>query len=368
MLFPAALKSASCNLTGNLRNLRQDETKAYQQQMGRWSKDVMKGIKCEVFWRLMELTQICRKPLDGFSHFVAKRRDPETPSNLARLVWGKIDVFTAELAKLTRPDAWGDFLDDVPLAEVRMWQTVINKITFKHLVAFDLRIAQKIKGYPHKLLLLAKSPHTTVCESRRMLCQTLMSTSNDLLHITALKVKWCFAAELTHSAQFGTLCLDLWVIIWSICVSWRPDVQEIEGVNNVIQQLCNKCPHIALPLVDARVALCKQIGLGSRCLTVVLPYLLTYQLNKQQNRARQSADVKWSTLQPAFDEMLEDAVQFSPDVPSVLGTPGRFAVVTGVKDVVKATTGEMEGEDESAQSALACGWDMLPPLQLPLLM
>ena len=248
--------------------------------MGRWSRDVMKGIQCEVCWRLMQLTQKCRRPLDGFSHFLAKRRDPETPLNLARLVWGKIDVFTAELAALTQPEGWEELLEDVPLAEVRMWQTVINKITFKNVVAFDIRIAQKIKGYPHKLLLLAKSAHTKVCESRRVLCQTLMSTSNDLLHITALKVKCCFAAELTHCAQFGTLCLDLWVIIWSICVRWCPDVQEIEGVNNIIQQLCNTCPHIALPLVDARVALTKQIGLGSRYLTV-LPYLVTYQLNLQ---------------------------------------------------------------------------------------
>ena len=144
--FPsAALKSVLGNMTGNLRNLRQDETKAYQQQMGRWSKDVMKGIQCELFLRLMQLAQICRRPLDGFSHFLAKRRDPETPLNLARLVWGNIDVFTAELAALTQPEGWDDFLEDVPLAEVRMWQTVINKITFKHVVAFDLRIAQKIK-------------------------------------------------------------------------------------------------------------------------------------------------------------------------------------------------------------------------------
>ena len=61
--------------------------------------------------------------------------------------------------------------------------------------------------------------------------------------------------------------------------------------------------------------------------------------------------MKWSTLQPTFDEMLDDSVRYAPDVPSVL-VPGRFAVVTGVRDVVKATTYEMEGEDESARAAL----------------
>ena len=49
--------------------------------------------------------------------------------------------------------------------------------------------------------------------------------------------------------------------------------------------------------------------------------------------------------------MLDDVVQYAPDVPSVL-VPGRFAVVTGVKGLVEATTYEMEGEDESARAAL----------------
>eukprot|EP00969_Alexandrium_andersonii_P008258 359359-Alexandrium_andersonii.AAC.1 len=45
---------------------------------------------------------------------------------------------------------------------------------------------------------------------------------------------------------------------------WRADVQEIEGVNNMVQLACKVAPGISLALLDAGVALRKNFGYGSR--------------------------------------------------------------------------------------------------------
>jgi hypothetical protein len=40
------------------------------------------------------------------------------------------------------------------------------------------------------------------------------------------------------------------------------DVQELEGVNSLVRVANTRCPNIGLPLLNARVALKKALGLG----------------------------------------------------------------------------------------------------------
>lgn len=107
---------------------------------------------------------------------------------LARLVWGKADVLAAELASLTKAQACDDFFDDAPHRSSRSGkqQAVVTNITLRHVVAFDTWVVQMVREYPYQLPVFARSAHTEVCQSRMVLCQTLMLANNDLLHINAL--------------------------------------------------------------------------------------------------------------------------------------------------------------------------------------
>ena len=67
-----------------------------------------------------------------------------------------------------------------------------------------------------------------------------------------------------------------------VTTTWKMDVQEIEGVNNLLQSVARKCPNISLALLDARVALRKLLGLGSR----------------------DTARLKWSLVAPTIDDIM----------------------------------------------------------------
>ena len=69
---------------------------------------------------------------------------------------------------------------------------------------------------------------------------------------------------------------------------WRGDVQEIEGINNMVQMWWKIAPRMSDPLMDARVGNRKDFGLGSKATRV--------------NR--------WSSVEPLVEQILDDAVQY----------------------------------------------------------
>ena len=75
---------------------------------------------------------------------------------------------------------------------------------------------------------------------------------------------------------------------YRLCMSWRGDVQEIEGTNNLVQLATKTAPGISLALLDARVSLRKSAGLGStatRC-------------------------TRWSHIAAKAEDLINDAVEF----------------------------------------------------------
>ena len=83
-------------------------------------------------------------------------------------------------------------------------------------------------------------------------------------NITALKVRVLFINELTDTKITGMVPCYLYGIFYVIASMWRCDVQDIEGMNNILQMVARKAPAISLPLLDARVANRKRLGLGRK--------------------------------------------------------------------------------------------------------
>ena len=66
-------------------------------------------------------------------------------------------------------------------------------------------------------------------------------------------------------------------------------MQELEGTNDIIQETSKRAPHAEMPVIDARVATKKELGLGSR----------------------EMQDAKWSTVAPRYEAVMNTALQYS---------------------------------------------------------
>ena len=96
------------------------------------------------------------------------------------------------------------------------------------------------------------------------MCNDILNTEDGGLHPTVWKNKWLFRQSLKYCAATGKCCMPLYTFMRMVSLNWDPDSQEIESVNSVLQAIVKRCPHISLAVLDARVAIRKQLGLGSR--------------------------------------------------------------------------------------------------------
>ena len=96
-----------------------------------------------------------------------------------------------------------------------------------------------------------------------------------------------------------------------VALRWMPSVQEIEGINNIIQGFARRAPRISLPLLDARVGVRKYIGLGSRA-------------------ARNTA---WNKLLPVVHATVEECTAHYEGVSDVLANPQRWCLPQAAQPV-----------------------------------
>ncbi len=106
----------------------------------------------------------------------------------------------------------------------------------------------------------------------------------------------------------------LYLLVNIICCSWAPDVQEIEGVNNIIQSVCRRAPGIRLPLLDARVSVRKCVGLGSRA----------------------TKDLKFSAIADKLATLVDEAVDHADGVDDVLSNLQRWKPALPAKPQMQA--------------------------------
>ncbi len=91
-----------------------------------------------------------------------------------------------------------------------------------------------------------------------------MRTADEDLEATARKVKRLFLIGVERAAGDGTCTDDLWLLFKSMGLLLKADVQELEGVNSMIKSICQRCPNLTLPVLDARLRLKKALGFGGR--------------------------------------------------------------------------------------------------------
>ena len=100
----------------------------------------------------------------------------------------------------------------------------------------------------------------------------------------------------------------------------------MEGINSMIKSACKRCPHISLPLLDARVGIKRALSLGERG----------------------RADAKWSDVQRQATALLDAACDGLGGIQSVM-TPDRFAQTPPTTGVQAADPATIQGSDGRSQ-------------------
>ena len=122
------------------------------------------------------------------------------------------------------------------------------------------------------------------------------------LELATRKVRQLFHAELGQAAATGLCEAPLFSVCMALRVHLFADVEQNEGYNSVIRCITERCRHISLPPLAARVNTKKTLGLGSR-----------------------SSSSKWSFVRPGCAQLLEECLHHHEGVGAVLEDPDRWS-------------------------------------------
>jgi hypothetical protein len=132
----------------------------------------------------------------------------------------------------------------------------------------------------------------------------ILNAAPGALHITAEKIKRIFSKQLRYIVDTGgKIGIKLYSMFKLLCHSWSADTQEIEGIHNLIRLAACCSTTMGLELVDARVGMRKEAGLGSRG----------------------AKNLSYTELEPRLKRILQDAVEhFDLAVVDVMARVHRF--------------------------------------------
>ena len=169
---------------------------------------------------------------------------------------------------------------------------------------FDNRVRKRVSSLPWTLLWFGKERPDIVCEERRRVAQELRDTDNGKLHIHAANTKIMLGHEIEHAAATGTLRTNsqLWLYYRSLAAVMQCDIEDLEGVNKLIQHQSKKAP-VKQALLHARVGITRALGLGHKA----------------------TAWSKWSRLSGVFNIVAQEAVAHISLADEMLRDTNRFS-------------------------------------------
>ena len=280
----------------DMGDVRADDTKAYQEKVGRYRSrvsSVLKGADREL-WLLAQVNTQARKPWDNFFCWMQKckgERQGTDPGVVAQLVLGQTGRFSELFENLLGPQAWADFLDGCPLRQVEKWNTIAFEMVLHNASWFWWRVRHRLDQYPWRLF-------TLLDINLRAREASVLLDAQDLSE-SMRKVRALFSQELGVVASMPAIGMmpllpaALQNFLQLLAAAMPGDVQEIESVNFLCTRTTKAAPHISMPLLNARVATSKRLGLGTA-----------------------DAPQKWSDLESKVTDILTEATQsFSLGVP-----------------------------------------------------
>lgn len=140
-----------------------EELAAHLEKMTRWAGDALDAALGIGFWVTILLSRRSRYWLDVFFYQLQKRRPMRSPTNLARMVWGKAWAIKAKLDALLDPVqaecTFGDIVWRVESEQKRRrLKNAVTRAALRMIANFHRRVITRLDEYPAKLLWFAAAP------------------------------------------------------------------------------------------------------------------------------------------------------------------------------------------------------------------
>ena len=224
----------------DLGDTRLDDLQAHSEKMGNYGKAAVKSVQCPGFWIAVQVSKRITRALDMLYFSLMAKREPNTPNNLARLVFGRGAEIGNVIWAMHSPDSWVDVLtfasEHCSEAVVMKLECAIARTVARIYANYSRRILQRLRTCPVSLLLFAIREPTCPSHERATLANYLLSTDSANLQTTARKIKCLFGRSLRFCVDSGGLVTRaLYNVFYIVACQWRADTQEVEGIHNLIK-------------------------------------------------------------------------------------------------------------------------------------
>ena len=279
----------------------EDEQKLYAQNMSKWSITTLALTQDKIFELVMKIVHKGRAPWQHFANWMKKTDSAGSPGKLAQLVFDKEAELTAEWFDLLTSSWWLDIAHNAPADCLDRLPLCVVTVVFRGFTEWERRIASVVRKAPASLLGLAKTHPNTPCDTRKALALSIKDAPAGTLEMTACMLLQHWPNGVTYAAETGKLDDELYGLVDGWCREWSTDTVEVESANKCVANVVTQAPRITLPLVSARVACIKRLGLGTR-----------------------NASLRWSDIRGKFQSIQEEAVEFHDMAAPVMGAPRRW--------------------------------------------
>lgn len=113
----------------------------------------------------------------------------------------------------------------------------------------DLRVCQ---SSPARILWFPFRHPELECPDRKRMAADLLDLPLPWLGNASFKIRIMLMPDVIHSAETGKCTPRVYRLMCAVREVWHADVQEVEGLNNVIKSITNRVPPIELPFVASR--------------------------------------------------------------------------------------------------------------------
>ena len=249
-----------------LGGLEKEDTQFHQIKIWKYRAMAVKAVNDALFFIAMRVSQRIGAVLARFRHFLQSHNERvgrDAPGCFAVLSAGKAHAYLGEIEDLLDERAWEGVFGLVAEAADLSSQDAMEGIQWVVLgVAADFRrrIVVPCENLPYQLLIFGVHAQDTASKE---LALRLLLKSHDHDETTR-KFAHHFKKELQQLVSDGSVHLVLWRYARTLGQMWRPDTEEVEGINSVLKTLITEAPNIGVPLLSARASTTKQCGLGHR--------------------------------------------------------------------------------------------------------
>ena len=337
-----------------------EDTQKHIEKLGRWSKEVMKGITSKYIEPTMLITGAARGPFNHTSLFL-KSLNYSDDGHLATLVDYKAAEIANEFNLMFKLDS--DMMSAIATVSISFADEPNDAAQIKGFACLQIllghsgfrrRVLDNVEAEPLCYLGMGTTQWDTFSAKRKQLAQDLLSNAEHG-HATGRKLVHLFREDVEHAAKHGTFATPnkLSTIICRIRKQAFSDVRQNERLHSMISLMVGRAPSMSLSLLTAKLQLKGALGTS-----------IDYKTKRLAKSAREAGERLLHTLDDTLtrhdiDVANADSTKALADIEAHLDVLAAGDDHTDIADVQPLMDNCLESPNEAVDGAITKYVDVL---------